>query len=62
MKPQRYKFVLFLFLLLVQFFGLTIASAHAFYYVFTPLLLFFFCKKYKSIPLYRKELLLFLFS
>lgn len=61
MKSNRYKFILFLFLLLVQFFGLTIVSAHAFYYVFTPLLLFFFCKKYKSIPLYRKELLLFLF-
>lgn len=60
MKSQKYKLVLFLFLFLVQYFGLTIVSAHAFYYLFAPILLFFFYKKYKSIQLFRKELLLFL--
>lgn len=48
MKSNRYKFILFLFLLLVQFWGLTIINSHAFYYFFVPILLFFFCKKYFS--------------
>ena len=60
MKSNRYKFILFLFLLLVQFWGLTIINSHAFYYFFVPILLFFFCKKYNSVYLYKKELLLFL--